>query len=74
MANFFAVVETVNAANEREVSVVPDIWISRENNLIKLHWPPGKDSSLKARKRMIPNVKWAKYSCTILRDKIGNLQ
>lgn len=73
MSALFLVVETLSVAREREVSAVPDLWVTIKDGKTILHWPPGKDASLKARKRMAPTDKWTFYPCKVLKDNIGNV-
>lgn len=64
----FAVVQTVGAAGEDEISTVPETWIVGDI----VQWPTGKcDVGKKVRTCAKPSANWTKHKCQIIDKGIG---
>lgn len=65
----YLVVETYNEYNEPEVCVVPRVWVEGKYVL----WPPGPNSTAKAKQMMKPRDNWQKCKFSTLKEGIRKL-
>lgn len=66
MESKYLVLESLNKKGEREISVVPDIWL--QGNMC--YWPNSKQTK-HSRKKTIPKKTWSSFQYKILKDNIG---
>lgn len=64
--DMFLVIETLDRDGQKEVSVVPENWVSGD----KCFWPRSHVSA-HVRKRTIPREDWAKCPFKILKSNLG---
>lgn len=68
----FSIVETSNPITFfREVSIVPDSWLTKQNSV---RWPPSyKNLTKRIKKCEEPSDDWLEYDCKILLQSLGKL-
>lgn len=71
----FAIIETINAKGNRELSVVPNSWLRGSPGGSIVLWPnvsPAEQEKYLCDENSCPDSSWLRYECTVKRNLIGS--
>lgn len=66
----YAIIETTDKNNEKEVSIVSKNWIDGTN----VYWPDTKNVKRMLEINAIPTNTWVKYPYKLLQNNIGDIK